>query len=84
MQMLEEPVFITLCDADSPQVQPLYSSLQGNLRILETYSPRLGLLSKIFKVRDFLASDTDIADDAIIALRMPMMCCAFVTIPPDW
>ncbi|GAB1541795.1 hypothetical protein NUACC21_44680 [Scytonema sp. NUACC21] len=66
MQMLEEPVFLTLCDADSPQVQPLYSSLRGNLRILETYSPRLGLLSKIFKVRDFLASDTDIADDAII------------------
>jgi hypothetical protein len=66
MQMLEEPVFITLCDADSPLVQPLYSSLRGNLRILDNYSQQLGLLSKIFKVRDFLASDTDIADDAIV------------------
>jgi hypothetical protein len=66
MPISEEPVFITLCDAGSPQVQPLYSSLQGNLRILDNYCPRLGLLSKIFKVRDFLASDTDIPDDAII------------------
>jgi hypothetical protein len=66
MQMLEEPVFITLCDVDSPLVQPLYSSLRGNLLILNNYSQKLGLLSKIFKVRDFLAADTDIADDAII------------------
>ncbi|MEL7038489.1 MAG: glycosyltransferase domain-containing protein [Cyanobacteria bacterium J06592_8] len=64
--MSEEPVFITLCDADNPRVQPLYSSLQGNLHILENYSPRLGFLSKIFKVHEFLASDTDIADDQII------------------
>jgi hypothetical protein len=66
MQIATEPVFITLCDADSPLVQPLYSSLRGNLRILNNYSQKLGLLSKIFKVRDFLAADTDIADDAII------------------
>ncbi|MDB9475227.1 hypothetical protein [Dolichospermum circinale] len=66
MQIATEPVFITLCDADSPLVQPLYSSLRGNLRILDNYSQKLRMLSKIFKVRDFLAADTDIADDAII------------------
>ena len=66
MQIATEPVFIPLCDADSPLVQPLYSSLRGNLRILNNYSQKLGLLSEIFKVRDFLAADTDIADDAII------------------
>ena len=66
MQATEEPVFITLCDANSPLVQPLYSSLRGNLQIIETYSPRLGLLSKIFKVREFLAADTEIADNSII------------------
>ena len=66
MQTSKEIVFITLCDANSPLVQPLYSSLRGNLRIIETYSPRLGLLSKIFKVREFLAADTEIADNSII------------------
>jgi len=66
-QMSEELVFITLCDdANSPLVQPLYLSLRGNLRIIETYSLRLGWLSKIFKVHEFLAADTDIADNAII------------------
>ncbi len=64
--MSGEPIFITLCDANNPSVQPLYSSLQGNLHILDNYSPRLGLLSKIFKVQEFLASDTNIADDQII------------------
>jgi hypothetical protein len=64
--MNEEPVFITLCDAGNPQVEPLKLSLKGNLHILENYCPRLGLLSKIFKVRDFLEFNTDIADDAII------------------
>lgn len=59
-QMSEELVFITLCDdANSPLVQPLYSSLRGNLRIIETYSLRLGWLSKIFKVHEFLAADTE-------------------------
>jgi hypothetical protein len=66
MQTSKEIAFITLCDANSPLVQPLYSSLRGNLRIIETYSPRLGLLSKIFKVREFLAADTEIADNSII------------------
>lgn len=36
------------------------------MQIIETYSPRLGLLSKIFKVREFLAADTEIADNSII------------------
>jgi len=66
MQTSKEIVFITLCDANSPLVQPLYSSLRGDLRIIETYSPSLGLLSKIFKVREFLADDTEIADNSII------------------
>ena len=66
MQATEEPVFITLCDASSPLVQPLYSSLRGNLRTIETYSPQLGVISKIFKVQEFLAADTDIADNTII------------------
>ena len=66
MQATEEPVFITLCDASSPLVQPLYSSLRGNLRIIETYSPSLRNLSKIFKVHEFLAADTEIADNSII------------------
>ena len=65
--MSEELVFITLCDdANSSLVQPLYSSLRGNLRIIETYSLGLRWLSKIFKVHEFLAADTDIADNAII------------------
>ncbi|MFZ4555148.1 MAG: glycosyltransferase domain-containing protein, partial [Pseudanabaena sp.] len=66
MQTSKEIVFITLCDANSPLVQPLYSSLRGDLRIIETYSASLGLLSKIFKVREFLADDTEIADNSII------------------
>jgi hypothetical protein len=67
LKMSKEPIFITLCeDAKNPRLQLLYSSLQGNLLILDNYSLRLGLLSKIFKVHEFLTSDTDIADDQII------------------
>lgn len=64
--MKHEPIFFTLCDADSEQVEPLKLSLKGNLRVLTTYCPRLKNLSKIFKIREFLAAATDISDDAIV------------------
>lgn len=65
--MSKEPIFITLCEnSKNPRLKPLYSSLQGNLLILENYSLHLGFLSKIFKVHEFFASNTNIADDQII------------------
>ncbi len=64
--MSKEPFFFTLCDADSPKVEPLKASLKNNLHILSNYCPDLGNLSKIFKIRDFLASATDISDDTIV------------------
>ncbi len=66
LNITENPVFLTICDAGSPKVDGLRSSLHGNLRILETYCPEMGLLSKIFKVRDFLNTDTTIPDQNII------------------
>ncbi|MGK7957353.1 MAG: glycosyltransferase domain-containing protein [Crocosphaera sp.] len=65
--MSKEPVFITLCEDDkNPRLQPLYSSLKGNLIVLDDYSLDLGFLSKIFKVHKFLTSDTNITDDQIV------------------
>lgn len=64
--MSDQPFIFTLCDAGSAKVNPLRDSLHGNLFLLETYSPSLRNLSKIFKVRDFLLSASHLADDAII------------------
>jgi hypothetical protein len=66
LNMTKEPVFLTICDAGSPKVDTLHSSLHGNLRLLETYCSQLGSLSKIFKIQDFLNTDTTIPDDNII------------------
>lgn len=66
LNMIKEPVFLTICDAGSPKLDTLRLSLHGNLRILETYCPQLGFLSKIFKVQEFLNADTTIPDDNII------------------
>lgn len=64
--MSKEPIFFTLCDENSPKVEPLKKSLKGNLHILSNYCPRLKNLSKIFKIRDFLTSSTNISDDTIV------------------
>ncbi len=64
--MMDQPFIFTLCDAASPKVNGLRDSLHGNLFLLETYSPRLGNLSKIFKVREYLQSASHLADDSVI------------------
>lgn len=64
--MSKEPFFFTLCDANSPKVESLRLSLKGNLYVLANYCSRLKNLSKIFKIRDFLASATNISDDTIV------------------
>jgi len=63
---MSKPFIFTLCDANNDQVNALRSSLNDNLFVLETYCQRLGLLSKIFKIRDFLISAEKLADDDII------------------
>ena len=60
------PFIFTICDSGNNRVEPLRSSLNNNLFILETYSQRLGNLSKIFNIRDFLISRNDLNDDSII------------------
>jgi hypothetical protein len=60
------PFVFTLCDPGSRKVDALKSSLYGNLFVLDTYSHRLGNLSKIFKVRDFLVSASHLRDDTIL------------------
>jgi len=64
--MRNEPFIFTLCDAGSARVEELKASLRGNLFLLETYSPGMGNLSKIFRVRDFLASASHLQDDEIV------------------
>lgn len=64
--MTRNPFVFTLCDPGSAKVEGLKSSLQGNLFLLETYSPTLGNLSKIFKVRDFLVSASHLPDESIL------------------
>lgn len=64
--MNSQPFVLTLCDPGSPKVEELKASLYGSLYLLETYSPRLGNLSKIFKVRDFLVSASHLQDESIV------------------
>jgi hypothetical protein len=60
------PFVFTLCDPGTAKGEPLRSSLKDHLFILDTYSHRFGNLSKIFKVRDFLASASHLRDDTIL------------------
>lgn len=64
--MTEAPFVFTLCDAGDCRVNPLKSSLNGNLFCLESYAPNLGNLSKIFKVRDFLSAASHLPEDAVV------------------
>jgi hypothetical protein len=60
------PFIFTLCDTGDARVEGLKSSLQGGIFTLETYSPSMGNLSKIFRVRDFLASADYLQDESIL------------------
>ena len=64
--MTVQPFIFTLCDAATPKVNGLRDSLNGNLYVLETYSPTLGNLSKIFKVRDYLQSASHLSGDSVV------------------
>lgn len=64
--MSQTPFIFTICDAGNTKVEALRDSLNGNLFVLETYSPTLGNLSKIFKIREFLEAATELNDDSII------------------
>lgn len=64
--MSTSPFVFTLCDSGSAKVEALRSSLNGNLYLLETYSPSLGNLSKIFKVRAFLQSANNLDNESIL------------------
>jgi hypothetical protein len=64
--MINNPFVFTLCDAGNTRVDDLKASLHGNLFLLETYSPSMGNLSKIFKIRDFLASANHLSDESIV------------------
>jgi hypothetical protein len=64
--MNNQPFIFTLCDAGNSRVEGLRSSLHGNLFVLEAYSPGIGNLSKIFSVREFLASSSHLEDDRIL------------------
>jgi len=74
--MSNKPFVFTLCDAGNTKVEDLKASLHGNLFLLETYSQGMGHLSKIFRVRDFLASATHLRDDSIWSSWISTMFCA--------
>lgn len=60
------PFIFTLCDSGDSRIEGLKSSLRGDIITLETYSPSMGNLSKIFKVREFLASADHLHDESIL------------------
>lgn len=64
--MNKPPFVFTLCDPDDLRVEELRSSLHGNLHVIEAYAPSMGNLSKIFKVREFLASAAHLQDESIV------------------
>lgn len=64
--MTKSPFVFTICDPGNNKVEPLRLSLNNSLFILETYSQRLGNLSKIFNIRDFLISREDLNDGSIV------------------
>ena len=60
------PFVFTLCDSGDQRVEELRSSLDGNLHVIETYTPSMGNLSKIFKVREFLTSAAHLPEESIV------------------